>query len=436
MTPFQLGITGIVVLLVLIFLQMPVGLAMALIGFTGMTIIAGIKPAFSLIANEPYAVAANYVYSVIPLFVFMGYLASHTRLSADAFFVLDKWIGRLRGGLAMGAIGACTIFAAICGDPISTSATITTVSLSEMRKYGYKDQLSLGAIAAGGNLGFLIPPSLVFIIYAILTEQSIGVLFMSGILPGLLLSASFILTIYLQCLIDPNLAPVGPKTTWLERIKSTPRILGVLFIIVLVLGGIYTGIFTPTEAGAVGVFAIVILALVTRQLLWHSFSTAIIEAAVMTGMVFILIIGAMIFSRFLVIAEVPLNLANFVANLDILPIFILIAVLIVYILVGFIMDIVAILIVAIPILHPLLVGLGFDPVWLAVLTVVTVLIGNVSPPFGIVCFALAGMVRDVPLFTIFRGVLPFVLAMLVCLVLLVAFPQIALWLPSMMRVGG
>jgi tripartite ATP-independent transporter DctM subunit len=427
------GIIGICALLVLIFLRMPVGFAMALVGFAGMLFVQGIDPAISLIANEPYAVASYYVYSVIPLFVFMGFLASHSKLSENAFFTLNKWIGQLRGGLAMGTVAACTIFAAICGDPISTAATITSVSLPEMRRYKYSDQLSLGAIAAGGNLGFLIPPSLVFIIYGVLTEQSIGVLFISGIFPGLLLAACFMLTIYIICKIKPSMAPPALSVSWMERIRAVPRILSVLFVIVLVLGGIYTGIFTPTEAGAMGVFVILVLSFAMKQLNWKGLTAAIGEAAIMTGMVFILIIGAMIFSRFLIITEVPMSLANFIVGLEVPPIVILITVLLVYIFIGFIMDIVAIIIVAVPILHPLLVSLGFDPVWLAVLTVVTILIGNVSPPVGIVCFALAGMVRDVPLVTIFRGVFPFIGAMFVCLIILIVFPEIALWLPGMMK---
>ncbi|MBN1189678.1 MAG: TRAP transporter large permease [Dehalococcoidales bacterium] len=432
MSPFQYGLVGIAVLLLLIFLRMPVGFAMAFTGGVGMCIVAGINPAFSLISNEPFSVASRYIYSSIPLFIFMGYLASRTRLSADAFYTLHKWIGNLRGGLAMGTVGACAIFAAICGDPISTAATVSTVALPEMRKYGYSDQLSLGTIAASGNLGFLIPPSLVFIIYGILTEQSIGSLFISGIIPGLILALSFMATVFGICSFNPGMAPRTPGVSWNERIRATPHIFGALMVIVLVLGGIYTGIFTPTEAGAVGVFGIVLITIIRRQLTWKGFNTAIGESAVMTGMIFILIIGAMIFSRFLVITQVPSGLANYISGLDVAPIVVLIAVLVMYILLGFVMDVMSIIIVSVPILHPLLVGLGFDPVWLAVLTVITVLIGNITPPVGIVVFALAGMVRDVPLFTIFRGVIPFLVVMAVCLVLFVAFPEISLWLPGMM----
>ena len=268
MTPICWGVGGICLLLVLIFLKMPVGFAMALTGAVGMCILVGAKAAFSLIANEPFSVSTNFIYCAIPLFVFMGCIGSNTRLSADAFFVLNKWIGRLPGGLAMGSVGVCTIFAAVCADPISTAATITKASLGEMRRYEYRDQLSLGTIAAAGNLGFLIPPSLVLIIYGVLTEQSIGALFMAGVLPGVLISISFMITIYIICSRNPRLAPPGPKTGWMDRIKAIPRLIPVFLILALVMGGIYAGIFTPTEAAAWGVFAILFLSVVLRQISW------------------------------------------------------------------------------------------------------------------------------------------------------------------------
>lgn len=433
MSPLYWGICGTAVLLALIFLRMPVGFAMAFIGTIGMFIVNGSYPAFSLIANEPYSVSSYFLYCAIPLFIFMGSIASHTRLSSDAFFTLNKWVGQLPGGLAMGSVGVCTIFAAMCSDPISTSATITTASLKEMRKYNYSDQLSLGTIAAAGNLGFLVPPSLVLIIYGVLTEQSIGSLFMAGIVPGLMISSCFIVTIYIICNINPGLAQKAPKTGWMERIKTTPRIFRLLIVIALVLGGIYTGFFTPTEAASVGVFAILVLAIISKQLSWRDYKAALDNTFMMTGMIFILIIGAMIFSRFLVICEVPSCLANFIGGLEVPRLFILIAVLIAYVLLGCIMDLMSILIVAVPILHPMLVGLGFDPLWLAILTVVTVLVGNVTPPVGIVVFALSGMVKDTSLFTIFRGVIPFIITMIICLIILITFPQITTWLPGMMR---
>jgi tripartite ATP-independent transporter DctM subunit len=302
-----------------------------------------------------------------------------------------------------------------------------------MRKHKYNDQLSLGTIAAGGNLGFLIPPSLVFIIYGILTEQSIGVLFMSGILPGIMLTLIYMITIHLICRINPLMASSRLAASWKERLLGTRKIFGVLVVVVLILGGIYTGTFTPTEAGAIGVFGIIIVALAGKYLTWKGFTGAVTETAGMLGMIFILVIGAMIFSRFLVLTEVPMSMVNLIAGLHVSPLLVLIAFLIIYGIIGCLMDIMSIVIVATPILHPVLVGLGFDPVFIAVLTVITVLMGNISPPFGIVVFALAGMVPDVPMYTIFRGIMPFLAATIIGLVILIAFPQIALWLPHMMR---
>ncbi len=433
MTLFEWGSVGVGILILLMFLNVPIGFAMALVGFFGVWLVRGFNPAFALLANEPFSVSSHYVYSVIPFFIFLGNLASHTRLSTDAFFALDKWVGHFRGGLAMGTMGTCAIFAAICSDPISCAATTCNISLAEMRKYRYNDQLSLGTIAAGGNLGFLIPPSLVFIIYGILTEQSIGVLFMSGIVPGIMLTLIYMLTIHLVCRVNPQMAMSRPAVSWKERFLGTRKIFGALIVILLILGGIYGGIFTPTEAGAVGVFGILIVALANKYITWKGFTGAVTATAGMLGMIFILVIGAMTFSRFLVLTEVPMGLVNFVAGLHISPLLVLIAFLIIYAIIGCLMDIMSIVIVATPILHPVLTGIGFDPVFIAVLTVITVLMGNISPPFGIVVFALAGMVPDVPMYTIFRGVLPFIAATIVGLAILVAFPQIALWLPHTMR---
>jgi tripartite ATP-independent transporter DctM subunit len=431
-----MGLIGIVVLLVFCFLNVPVGFVMILVGFFGMWLVKGFNPALSLISNEPFTVSSTYVYSVIAFFTLMGYTASHTRISADAFYFMDKWLGQLKGGLAMGTIAAAAIFAAICGNPIATASTVCTAALDEMRKYRYNDELSLGTIAAGGNLGFLFPPSLAFIIYGVMTQMSIGSLFMAGIMPGILLAVLMMATIYIMCWFRPSLSPKRQPISWKERVVSIPRILPVLIIIILVLGGIYAGIFTPTEAGAVGVFGVMLVAFLYKQLNRKTFIASIRQAAIMSAMVFILIIGAMIFSRFLVVTEVPSSVAKFAASLEVPRIVILATVLIIYGLLGCVIDIMAMVIVIIPIIHPLLVSLGYEPLFIATVIVLMVLVGNISPPFGIVVFTLSGMVRDVALFRIFRGVLPFIGAMIACVVIIIIFPQIATWLPGMMMKGG
>ena len=365
----------------------------------------------------------------------MGFTASQTRISSDAFYFMDKWLGSIAGWPGNGDNRGRGHFCLDGGNPIATASTVCTAALSEMRKYRYDDELSLGTIAAGGNLGFLFPPSLAFIIYGVMTQRSIGALFMAGIFPGILLAILLMGTIYVMCWLKPSLSPKRLPISWKERITSTPRILPVLIIIVLVLGGIYAGLFTPTEAGAVGVFAVLVVAFLYKQLNWKNFKVSLRQAALMSAMVFILIIGAMIFSRFLVVTEVPSTVAKFVAGLEVPRLVILVAILIIYGLLGCVVDIMAMVIVTIPIIHPLLVGLGYDPLFIATVIVLMVLVGNISPPFGIVVFTLSGMVKDVPLFRIFRGVMPFIAAMGACVIIIIIFPQIATWLPHMMKSG-
>ena len=401
-----IGIIGICALIALIFVKIPVGLAMALVGLVGFAVVRGIEPGLSLFGVEYYRNAATYAFSVIPFFVAMGFLASASRLSEDGFIVINRWIGHKPGGLAMAATGACGVFAAICGDAIATATTVAAVSLPEMRKRGYSDRLSLGCLAAGGNLGFLIPPSLGFIVYAIFTEQAVGTLFIAGIIPGVILTLLFIVQIWIMCRINPNLAPPSPSSTWRERFASLKYITGSVIIIALVLGGIYAGLFTPTEAGAVGVFGVLVLGLVSRRLPWKGISDSLLETARLTGRIFVLIIGAIVLSRFVTVTEIPLSLAGAITSLTVSPYIVLVIVLIFYILIGFIMDIMSVVVIVAPILHPILVDMGFDPVWLGVVTMVTILIGQLTPPVGIVVYGLSGFVTDVPVWTIFRGVFP------------------------------
>ena len=430
-----IGIIGVILLFVLIFLNMPIGLSLAMVGFIGVGVIRGYDPGMSIIDMEYFRTASTYAFSVIPFFVGMGFIASEVQLSTDAFYAINKWMGHLRGGLAMATTMACGSFAAVSGDAISTATTVAAVSLPVMRKNEYADVLSLGCLAAGGNLGFLIPPSLGFIFYAILTEQSVGTLFMSGILPGILLTLLFMLTIWVMCKIKPELAPPSAAASWSERFRSLRYIIGSLILIIVVLGGIYSGFFTPTEAGAVGIFGVIVLGLLNRRLKRMGLVSSLHETARLVGKIFILVTGAIIFSRFITVTEIPLHLAEAIGNLKVSPYLILCIVLAFYILIGFIMDIMSIILLAAPILHPVLVGLGFDPVWLAAITMITVLMGHISPPVGIVVYGLSGYVNDVPVFTIFRGALPFIVAMLVCLILLVIFPQIALLIPRLMVPG-
>jgi len=435
MSPAMVGIVGFCLFFVLIFLNMPIGFVMALIGFVGFGLIRGFDPAMSLLSVQTYRTASDFVLGAIPLFIAMGFLAMHLGLSTDLFYVMNKWIGQFRGGLAMAATGACSIFAAICGDAVATAAAVGVVALPQMRKNKYADVLSTGVLASAGNLGFLIPPSLALLIYAVITEQSIGTLFAAGILPGLLLAAFFVITIWLWCRINPKLSTAAPPASWGERFSSLRYVSGSFLVIVLVLGGIYGGIFTPTEAAAIGVFGVILVGFIFRRVTWQRFTNGMSDTALLTGKIFILITGARIFMRLITVSEIPLNMSETIATLQLSPYVFLGMVLLFYIIMGFVADILAIILITVPVLHPVLVGMGFDPVWISILIVVTVLMGMITPPVGIVVFALSGVFKDVPIYTIFRGVLPFFGAMIVALVFMIAFPQIVLFLPNLLKPG-
>jgi tripartite ATP-independent transporter DctM subunit len=335
----------------------------------------------------------------------------------------------------MATVGGCAGFAAVCGAATATAATMCTVALPEMRKYKYSDQLSLGTIACGGMLGFMIPPSIPFIIYAYLTEESIGSLFIAGILPGLLITALFIVAIYIACRHNPGLGAPGPRASWRDRLISMHRIWGVLILFLLVLGGMYSGVFTPTEGGAIGAFGALVLGIAKRRLTWKLFFLSLMDTGRITGMILLLVIGSTILNSFITITDIPFALADFVESLALSPVLIVSTLLIIFIIVGFFMDIMAVMIIIVPIIYPLLVNLGIDAVWFGVLVMLTIMIGNITPPVGIVVYTVAGLVKDVPLFTIFRGVWPFFYAMLIAMVLLIIFPQISLVLPNMMKPG-
>ena len=428
MSDFEIGIIGFVLFFLLLFLNIPIGIVMASVGFIGFSMIRGFDAGLSLLSVQAYRTASDFVLGVIPLFVCMGFLALRIGLSSDLFYVMNKWIGHLRGGLAMATTGACTIFGAICGDAVATSAAIGVIALPEMRKYKYKDILSTGIIASAGNLGMLIPPSLGFIIYAIITEQSIGILFTAGILPGILLATLFIATILTWSNIDKKVCSTVSPASWKERFTSLRYLAGSVIALGLVLGGIYTGTFTATEGAAVGVFIVFMVGLVFRRITWGKLTSALGETALLTGKIFLLIIGAMIFTRFVTVTEIPLHLSNMITTLDFPPLAILLITLLFYIAVGFIADLIPIILITAPVLHPMLVELGYDPVWLAVMVVITICLAGITPPVGMVVYALSGMIKDVPMSTIFKGVMPFVAAMIVCLGLLIAFPEIALFL--------
>jgi C4-dicarboxylate transporter DctM subunit len=423
-----LGGLFIVLFIVLIFLEIPVGICMGLLGFVGLGVVRGWDSGLSVLGLQYFRTAATYAFSVIPLFVLMGFLASDVRISADAFIVVKNWMGHFRGGLAMATTVACAIFAAICGDSIATATTLAAVGLPEMRKIGYNDRLSLGVLASAGNLGFLIPPSLGFVFYAIITEQSIGNLFLSGIGPGVLLTILFLITIGIWCRINPSLGPAMRPVSWKVRLVSLRYVIAPAVVIFSVLGGIYAGYVTPIEAAAAGTAIIYLIGIFLRRLTWKAFSNSLFETGKLVGRIFILVSGALVFSRFVTISELPTHLAEAVASINMSPMVVLWVVLIFYILIGFILDIMSIILLVAPVLHFVLVGLGFDPIYLGAVTMITILMGQISPPFGIVVFGLKAYVTDVPIWTIYRGCIPFLGIMVIGLIICVYVPQIELFL--------
>lgn len=430
-----IGIAGLCLFIVLLFLNMPIGISMALIGFAGVGLIRGWDASLSILSIQAYRTGADYILGVIPLFVAMGFLAMRLALSSDLFYVMNKWLGHLRGGLAMATTVACMAFGAVCGSAVATAMAVGTVALPEMRKYKYKDILSTGILASAGNLGALIPPSMPLIIYAIITEQSVGLLFIGGVGAGVLLTVLFIASIWIWCRIKPDLASPSPAAPWRERIVALRFVAGLLLLAIIVLGGIYTGMFTPTEAAAIGVFGALIIGLIFRRLTWKVFTGSIGDTALLSGKIFLLIIGAMIFTRFVTVSEIPLQISETIATLQFPPFVILIVLLVFYVAIGFVMDIMPIILITAPVLHPVLVGMGFDPVWISVLITMTALIGGITPPVGLVVFALSAMIKDVPIYTIFKGIFPFLGSMILCLALIIAIPDIVLFLPKLMSPG-
>lgn len=433
MSPLEIGILGVIALFVFIVLGLPIGVAMGAVAVVGLASITNVEAALSRLGHTAFSMTANYLTAVIPLFVLMGEFAFVSGLTREAYSATYKWLGRLPGGLAMATIGGCAGFAAVCGSSEATAITMSSVALPEMRKYKYHPKLALGSIAAGGTLGILIPPSLAFILYALITEQSIGKLFLAGVFPGILLAFLFMITIYILAKRDPLLGPAGSKTSWHEKLAAFKDIWGVFILFLLVMGGIYGGVFTPTEAAAAGVFGAFLIALGRRRLTGKNVITSFMNTLRTTGMVFVIIIGAVLFGYFMAASGLTIALANFIVGLPVSPLVILISILFLFLVLGCVMDAWANMLIMVPFLFPTILSLGFDPIWFGVLMVIMIEMGMITPPIGMNVFIISGVARDVPMFTIFRGIVPFVLAMAVCVAIVVAIPQIALFLPNAMK---
>jgi len=432
MTPIETGIIGILILLALMFVGMPIGFAMLLVGSVGFMLIVKLSGALHILASVPYGVISNYDYCVLPLFLFMGTIILNAGFGRSLFRLARVLTGRMPGGLAIATIFACGVFSAISSSSIACALTMGLIAIPEMRRYKYDDALIAGSVAAGGTLDILIPPSGVFIIYGIMTQQSIGKLFVAGMVPGIILALMFIGVVYISVKRKPGLAPPGQSFSFREMISAFGECIDLLVLTALVLGGLMIGWFTPTEAGAVGAFGSIALSLIRRQLSWQGFKESVIDTMRNTGMVFIVLTGAMIFNAFFAVTTIPMELAGWVSTLPLPPVVIMLIIFLMYILLGTFLDELAMILLTLPIFFPVVTRLGFDPIWFGVITVLVVQMGMISPPVGMTMFIVKGIAPDISLETIFKGVLPFTITVALLMLLLLAFPQIALFLPRLM----
>ncbi len=434
MEPITVGLLGIVILIFLLFFfHIPVGFAMALVGFLGFAAVVSPKAAMATVGTELWQTFSSYGLAVIPFFIFMGNVCFQSGVSKRLYETAYAWIGHIRGGIAMATVAACTSFAAICGSNAATAATMSAVALPEMNRLGYHKALSTGVVAGGATLGVVIPPSVVLIVIGLSTGLSIARLFFAALIPGLILSVLFYLTVWILCLMFPGWGPSGPKKNWSERIKSLSGSVEMLILFGLVMCGLYMGWFTPTEAGAAGAFFSLIISLLRKSLTATAFWKAVEDSVRTSCMILMIVAGAVIFGRFLTITRLPFEAADFVAGLPFSKNMILIAMLSIYVIGGAVMDALGLLMITIPIFFPVATELGFDPLWFAVLVTIITTMGAITPPVGINTFIVAGMDKETDLAVVFRGVSYFLAAFVICVAILFLFPQTVTYLPGLLR---
>jgi len=432
LSPPIIGLLGLAGMFVLIFLRVPVGIALALAGTIGYWSLSGLETTLNLLGSVPYETVYNYDLSIIALFVLMGNLAMVSGMSRDLYDMARSLVGHWPGGLASATIVGCAGFAAVSGSSLASAVTMGRVALPEMKRYGYDDKLATGCVAAGGTLGILIPPSTGFIIYALLTEESIGQLFLAGVLPGLLLTALFMITILIMTYLDPTIGPRASRMTYMERLRTVWQSMSLMLIVFIVLGGIYFGWFTPVEAASVGALLTFILTVVRGKLTIATLKFCTLETVKTFAFVYLIVVGAFLFNPFLAVTQIPSKLAGIVAGLEMAPLAVLLIIVATYIVLGTFLEGIAMLVLTIPIVFPLIQDLGYDPIWFGALLVVTLEMSLISPPLGLNVFVVKGISDGVPMAEIFKGIIPFWIAMLICAALLIAFPQIALFLPQTM----
>jgi tripartite ATP-independent transporter DctM subunit len=430
MEPITTGLTGIVIMVVLLLCGIPVAFSMALVGYAGLIVLSNLAAASNMAASIPYDIISDYNFCVLPLFLLMANICFNTGFGRSLFDFTYKWTGRVPGGLFASAITACAMFGAVCSSILATSMTIGAVALPEMKRYKYDATLGAASVAAGGVLGILIPPSSAFIVYGIMTEQSIGELFISGIGPGIVLCLLFIGFVLVRVKLNPSLAPTAPRFSVKEKIASALSCIDVILLIALSIGGLIAGWFTPTEAGGVGSVGAILLAFIRRKLTWEAFKKTCLETVLGTGMIYLMLIGALIFNSFLTLSTVPMELASMVGSLQVDRNVIMGAIVLIYLLMGMLIDAMAMLLLTVPAFFPLIVKLGYDPIWFG--TVITIAMGMaaITPPVGMGVYVVSGLDRDVGMGKLFATIIPFLAIELVFIIIVTAFPDIVLWLPK------
>jgi C4-dicarboxylate transporter DctM subunit len=426
------AIVGFVALFVLMLLRVPVGMAMGLVGVSGFAYLSGGAPALKIVGHTTMRSVTDWNFAVVPLFLLMGSFATTSGMSRELFRAANAFLGHLRGGLGIATIAACGGFAAICGSSVATAATFSRVAYPEMRRYGYPQSFATGVIAAGGTLGIMIPPSTVFAVYGLITEQDIGKLFIAGVVPGIIAVLMYMATITIIGYLRPGFLPAGPRASWRERLSGTRGVWATLLLFLFVIGGIYGGLFTATEAAGMGAAGAFIIGVVRRRLSGPDILRSLLEATRTTAAVFTVLIGAILFGYFLTITQVPQKVTEFLVGLGIGRYGVLALIMIMYLVLGTLMDALAMIILTVPIVFPVIVALGFDPIWFGVIIVMVAELGLIHPPVGMNIFVIKSVVEDAKISTIFYGVLPFIVTDLLRLILLIAFPILALWLPSKM----
>jgi len=427
-----MGFLGLAAIFVLVVLGMRIAFATALVGFVGLWVMKNMGVAANVIGFLPHGIVAHYSLSVIPLFIIMGYYAFYAGLTDDVFFTARQWVGHLPGGLAIASVFGCAGFAACTGASTASAAIMGRVAIPEMRKYGYHPRLAAGVVAASGTLASLIPPSVILVIYGIITEESIGALLIGGFIPGVISAAIYAGMIYTRVKISPELGQVQPRASWKEKIISLRRTWGVLLLIFLVIGGIYSGVFTPTEAGGAAAFSAFLMALFMRRLTIERLKESLLETGRTTIMIFSIIVGVLIFVRFLALTGLPSSFAEFILGLPVPRLLILLMILSVYVFLGMFLDAIGMLMLTLPIVFPAVVSLGYDPIWFGIIAVKMCEICLITPPVGLNCYIVRSVAPDIPLEEIFRGIIPFVAMDVLTVGVFIAFPQIITFLPSHM----